>query len=205
MCLYLRYYFEPLFDRKHGLIDPEDRLPPAMVGAFFIPLCLFTFGWTSTANIHWIVPIIMSSFFAIGTFLLFNSVLNYLPDCYPAYVASVLAGNDFFRSIIGGAFPLFAHALFINLQKKNGPAAFPVGWGCTLLGCIGLIMVPLPSLFYRYGAQIRKRSKFADHGATLSEGPENRVQGEGEEPQLQDSDEKDARLRQEKKEGYLDA
>jgi len=176
MCIYLRYHFEPLFDRKKGLIDPEDRLPPAMVGVFFIPLCLFTFGWTSTASIHWIVPIIMSSFFSIGTFLLFNSVLNYLPDCYPAYVASVLAGNDFFRSIIGAAFPLFARALFINLEKKNGPTAFPVGWGCTLLGCISLVMVPLPFVFYRYGAQIRKHSKFAQHEENSVQGPEGHVQ-----------------------------
>jgi hypothetical protein len=30
------------------------------------------------ASVHWIVPIIGSSFFSIGTVLLFNSVLNYL-------------------------------------------------------------------------------------------------------------------------------
>lgn len=38
----------------------------------------FWFGWTSTTSIHWIVPIIGSSFFSVGTFLLFQSVLNYL-------------------------------------------------------------------------------------------------------------------------------
>ena len=34
--------------------------------------------------------------------------ISYLSDCYPRYVASVLAGNDFFRSIVGAAFPLFS-------------------------------------------------------------------------------------------------
>ena len=109
----------------------------------------FWFGWTSTASIHWIVPIIGSSFFSVGTFCLFQSVVNYLasfapsssvghthpvpqPDSYPGYAASILAGNNFFRAIVGGAFPLFARAMFENLQKKNGPAAFPVSWGCTL-------------------------------------------------------------------------
>lgn len=37
-------------------------------------------------------PIIGSAWFSIGAFLLFNSILNYLPDAYPEYAASVLAG-----------------------------------------------------------------------------------------------------------------
>jgi DHA1 family multidrug resistance protein-like MFS transporter len=52
------------------------------------------------------VPIIGSAWFSIGAFLLFNSVLNYLPDAYPEYAASVLAGNDLFRSSFGAGFPL---------------------------------------------------------------------------------------------------
>ena len=78
-CLYLKYVQEPQFD-ENGNIPPEKRLPPAFVGAFCIPVCLFCFGWTSRASIHWIVPIIGSSFFTVGAFCLFNSVLNYLGD-----------------------------------------------------------------------------------------------------------------------------
>ena len=33
---------------------------------------------------------------------------SYLSDCYPRHVASILAGNDFFRSMVGAAFPLFS-------------------------------------------------------------------------------------------------
>jgi DHA1 family multidrug resistance protein-like MFS transporter len=77
-AVYARVHLEPTFDKKGGVIDPENRLPPAMFGAWFIPICMFWFGWTSTASIHWMVPIIGSSFFSIGTFLLFQSVLNYL-------------------------------------------------------------------------------------------------------------------------------
>lgn len=76
-CLYLYYVQEPQFD-ENGEIAPEKRLPPAFVGAFCIPICLFWFGWTARESVHWIVPIIASSFFSIGAFLLFNSVLNYL-------------------------------------------------------------------------------------------------------------------------------
>lgn len=56
---------------------------------------------------HWIVPIIGSAWFSIGAFLLFNSILNYLPDAYPEHAASVLAGNDLMRSAFGAGFPLF--------------------------------------------------------------------------------------------------
>ncbi len=38
--IYLKKVLEPLFDKKHGMIDPEDRLPAGMVGAIFIPICL---------------------------------------------------------------------------------------------------------------------------------------------------------------------
>ena len=102
------------------------------------------------------------------------------PDSYPGYAASILAGNNFFRAIVGGAFPLFARAMFENLQKKNGPAAFPVSWGCTLceysscfqsltraesssVGCLSLVMVPLPYIFFKYGRRIRHMSKYALH------------------------------------------
>ena len=74
-CVYARYSLEPLFEKKGGMIDPEDRLIPAMFGCWAIPICLFGFGWTSTHAIHWIVPIIFSSFFSIGTFLLFQAIL----------------------------------------------------------------------------------------------------------------------------------
>lgn len=74
-CIYSRMHLEPLFDKKGGMVDPEDRLIVAMFGCGFIPICLFGFGWTSTASIHWIVPIVLSSLFGVGTFLLFQAIL----------------------------------------------------------------------------------------------------------------------------------
>jgi len=40
---YLYYIQEPQFNEK-GEIKPEKRLPPACVGAFAIPICMFWFG-----------------------------------------------------------------------------------------------------------------------------------------------------------------
>jgi DHA1 family multidrug resistance protein-like MFS transporter len=71
-CFYFHFYEERQFSPE-GQIEPEERLIPAMFGAFWIPLCLFWFGWTSRRDIHWIVPVIGSSTFAIADFLLYVS------------------------------------------------------------------------------------------------------------------------------------
>ncbi|CAD6891131.1 unnamed protein product [Tilletia controversa] len=160
--IYDRSYTVPRMRRNNGFIEPEERLLPALFGAWFLPICLFSFGWTATASIHWIVPIICTATFPIGVFLLFQSILNYLADAYPNYQASVLAGNDTMRSMVGGAFPIFATAMFKNLQSR-GPSNFPVSWGCTLLGGISVLMIPIPFFLYKYGKKIRSYSKFAMH------------------------------------------
>lgn len=136
---YLRKYIEPNFN-ENGEIQPEKRLTSAFVGAFCIPICLFWFGWSARPDVHWIVPIIGSGFFSIGAFLLFNSVLNYLPDAYPEYAASVLAGNDLFRSSFGTGFPLFASAMYNNLG---------VAWASSTLAFLGIAFIPIPFLLYK--------------------------------------------------------
>lgn len=100
---YQHRYIEPKFNAD-GELKPEWRLPPAFVGALAIPVCLFWFGWTARPDVHWIVPIIGTAWFSIGAFLLFNCVMNYLSDAYPTQVASVLAGNDLLRSMVGAGF-----------------------------------------------------------------------------------------------------
>jgi DHA1 family multidrug resistance protein-like MFS transporter len=69
---YLYYVQEPKYD-ANGELKPEERMPVAIVGAFLVPICLFWFGWTSRASVHWIVPIIGSSLFSIAALLLFVS------------------------------------------------------------------------------------------------------------------------------------
>ena len=138
-CWYQHKYIEPKFN-DNGELQPEWRLPPSFVGAFAIPICLFWFGWSSRPDIHWIMPIIGSSFFSIGAFLLFNSVLNYLSDAYPRYAASVLAGNDFVRSTFGAGFPLFATAMYNTLG---------IGWASSLLGFLAIAFIPIPFVLFK--------------------------------------------------------
>lgn len=153
VCLfaYLHFYQEKQFN-SNGEIKPEIRLQPAMIGSFFVPICLFWFGWSSRSDIHWIVPIIGSSMFGIAAFLLFQAVLPYLSDAYPAYTASVFAGNDLFRSAFGAGFPLFANAMYVNLG---------INWASSLLAFLGIAFIPIPFVLYKYGERLRKRSKHA--------------------------------------------
>lgn len=151
--LYLYFVQEPQFN-ENGEIKPEKRLPPAFVGEFCIPICLFWFGWTARPSVHWIVPIIGSGWFSVGAFLLFNSVLNYIGDAYPEYAASVFAGNDFMRSSFGAGFPLFAAAMYNNLG---------VAWASSTLGFLSIAFIPIPFVLYIYGERIRKASKRARH------------------------------------------
>jgi len=36
-----------------------------------------------------------------------------------------------------------------------------VQWAATLLGCVAVVLVPIPVIFYLYGAKLREKSKFA--------------------------------------------
>jgi len=148
---WLYFYQEKQFD-DNGNIEPEKRLIPAMVGCFFVPVCLFWFGWSSRSDIHWIMPIIGTSFFGIAAFSLFNAVLPYLSDAYPDSVASVLAGNDLMRSAFGAGFPLFARAMYERLG---------INWASSLLAFLGVAFIPIPFALYKWGKQIRNKSKNA--------------------------------------------
>jgi MFS transporter, DHA1 family, multidrug resistance protein len=68
------------------------------------------------------------------------------------YAASALAANSIIRSAAGAAFPLFTNQLFHNLG---------IQWGATLLGCIAILLAPIPFACYRYGAYVRTKSRFA--------------------------------------------
>ncbi|KAI0406757.1 MFS general substrate transporter [Xylaria palmicola] len=133
---------------------PEMVLPPTFVGSFTFPICLFWFGWTARASIHWIVPVIGSGFFSIGVVTLFNSLFNYLGIAYPQYAASIFAGSALFRASFGATFPLFARQLFERLG---------VGPGNSLLGGVAILFIPIPFIFYKYGGKIRRMSKNARH------------------------------------------
>lgn len=151
-------FFEKRYNQKMdangGKPVPEERLPPLMVGGFTFVIGMFWLGWSGAyaEHVHWIVPTIGAAFVGNGLMMIFLPCFNYIIDCYLLYAASALAGNTFIRSAFGAAFPLFARQMFVNMK---------IQWASTLLGCLGLAMIPVPFLFYKFGKRVRAHSKYA--------------------------------------------
>lgn len=170
--------------KHNGNAPPEARLPPAIIGSVLLPVGkslktlsppllhlsagtmltsnqgLFWFAWTNGPSVHWVVPIIASGFFAAGLVLVFLSLMNYLIDSYVIYAASVLAANAVIRSLFGAVFPLFTTYMYNDLG---------IHWASSIPAFLSLACMPFPYLFWRYGAAIRARCKFAAEAAAVLE------------------------------------
>ncbi|KAJ5706566.1 hypothetical protein N7488_006367 [Penicillium malachiteum] len=146
-----KYYLRRVAENG-GRGVPEARMWMARVGAILIPISLFWFGWTSYRSVHWIVPIIASSFFGAGIYIVILSILNYVVDSYQTYSASALAGVILCRNVVGAGFPLFATQMYEKLGYE---------WASSLLGFISILLVPIPFIFFYKGEAIRLRSPWA--------------------------------------------
>ncbi|KAK4635324.1 Major facilitator superfamily multidrug transporter [Fulvia fulva] len=144
--------YSKVSDAYDGFAPPEARLPLCMVGSIAVPVGLFWFAWTNYPSIHWSVSIIAGAPFGFGMVLIFLGIMNYLIDGYTIFAASVLAANSVLRSLFGAAFPLFTTQMFNNLG---------IHWASSVPAFLALICVPFPFLFYKYGAKIRERCKYA--------------------------------------------
>ncbi|CAK5264110.1 unnamed protein product [Mycena citricolor] len=153
-CLYQKYHIAPRLAR--GQVAPEIRLEIGLMGSIFIPTSVLIFGFASKASVPWIVPVIGAALYLPGIFLNFQSVLMYITSAYPDHAASVLAGNDLFRSAIASVFPLFGRAFFTNLGL--GPAS-------ALLAGISFLLMPVFYMLLRYGHVLRQKSTYASSGS----------------------------------------
>ncbi|KAM3451838.1 hypothetical protein MY3296_004985 [Beauveria thailandica] len=135
-----------------GKTEPEFRLPPAVLGAVVAPVGVFIFAWTSYPHVHWIAPMIGEAIFGAGIVLVYTGIFTFLVDAYPTYAASALAANAFVRCLFATAFPLFGNQMYHKLGFQ---------WASTLLAFLLLAMMPFPYVFFRYGKQIRKKSRYA--------------------------------------------
>lgn len=135
-----------------GYTTPEARLPMCIVGGIALPIGLFWFAWTNSPSLPWAASVVGSIPFGFGMVLIFLSIMNYLIDSYTIFAASVLAGNGIIRSIFGAAFPLFTKQMYAGLG---------IHWASSIPAFLAVACIPLPFLFYKYGAAIRKKCKYA--------------------------------------------
>ncbi len=141
--------------RKYARIIPEERLPPVILNAIILPIGLFWFGWTSSPHMTWVPQVIASGFLGMSMLVTFWQCIVYLIDCYGFYSNSAISVNTFIRSVAGAVFPLFAWDMYARLG---------VPWATSILGFVCVAFIPVPILFYIYGASIRAKSKFKPPG-----------------------------------------
>ncbi|KAF2801608.1 major facilitator superfamily transporter [Mytilinidion resinicola] len=141
--------------RAHGgsQINPEYRLWFAMFGGSIgIPLSLFWMAWTDYSSISIWSPIAAGVPFGYGIICIFLSAYMYIIDSYEMYAASALTFVTLVRYVVAGGMTVVGIPFYKNLGTH---------WTLTILGCISVLMAPIPYLFYKKGYEIRKRSKFA--------------------------------------------
>ncbi|KAL8988973.1 MAG: hypothetical protein Q9169_008464, partial [Polycauliona sp. 2 TL-2023] len=137
--------------KNNGQLEPEDRLPPMILGAASLVVGLFWFAFTSSPSITPWPQILSGVPIGFGVQVILLQSLAYIIDIYLAKANSAISGTVMVRSLIGGLFPLFALELYQKLH---------VFWASTLLGCCALLLAPIPVVFYFYGARIRAAGKY---------------------------------------------
>jgi len=162
-----------------GYTTPEARLPMCIVGGIVLPIGLFWFAWTNGPSVHWSVSVIASIPFGFGMVLIFLSIMNYLIDSYTIFAASVLAGNGIIRSVFGAAFPLFTKQMYDGLG---------IHWASSIPAFLALVCIPLPFLFYKYGAAIRAKCKYAAQADAFMQRIRAQQAGRTQEPRAGSTD-----------------
>ncbi|KAI0366395.1 MFS general substrate transporter [Pilatotrama ljubarskyi] len=156
LALCAQPYWNRLFRRESekykGHVPPEVRLIPGQVGGILAPIGLYIMAFTTYKQVHWIGPIIGSIPFGAGVIFIYTGVFTYLVTAYRPIAASAMASNSAMRSTFAAVFPLFAGAMYHRLGTVGATA---------LLAGLTTLMAPLPFIYYKIGARLRSKSRFA--------------------------------------------
>lgn len=142
--------FARLVGENGGKVVPEWRLPLMALGGVLLPIGLFWFAWTSNPGIPWPASTCAGIVAGTGMFLIWIQAFNYIVDVYLPVANSALASNGVIRSCFGAGFPLFASQMYHTLGEA---------WATSTLAFLCVAFIPVPVLFYLYGARIRAMSK----------------------------------------------
>ncbi|CAM1511773.1 Fc.00g092860.m01.CDS01 [Cosmosporella sp. VM-42] len=156
MCSpFVNKHYVKMVEKHNGHPPAEVRLIPMMISCWCIPIGLFIFAWTSYADLSWAGPAMGGFPVGFGFIFLYNSANNYLVDSYQHQAASALAAKTCIRSFWGAAVVLFTEQMYERLNDQ---------WASTLLAFISLACCAIPFCFWKFGARIRSRSKYAYGG-----------------------------------------
>ncbi|KAG9024629.1 hypothetical protein FRB95_011265 [Tulasnella sp. JGI-2019a] len=151
------FYFNPAYTKMieeyaPNPVPPEARLIPAFYGGPLLLVSFLWFGWTSYPGLSLWAALPSGAPMGVGVILIFLALFNYIIDAYLMVAASALAATTVVRSLFGAGFPLFATQMYEKLNPR---------WASTLLAGITLLLLPIPFILHRYGAHIRRTSRYA--------------------------------------------
>lgn len=131
---------------------PESLLLTCKIGAVLFPVAMFWQAWTAREGVHPMAPIAAGVLFGISVLSIFLTVLMYFSFSYPPIIlASVISANNVLRYGMASVFPLFVPQMYNRLG---------ISWASSLFGFLAILMMPLPFIFAKYGAQLRAKSRF---------------------------------------------
>ncbi|KAI0813998.1 MFS transporter [Xylaria sp. FL0064] len=140
-----------LRDQHKGAGIPEFRLPIGIIGAFILPLSIAAYGWAAQMRLP--LPVLLFAVAVMGNalMLVYLPLNAYVVDAFGLYAASGMTAIIVSRCLMSTVLPL-----------ATDPLVRRFGWGLgiSVLGSIGLFLVPIPVLVFRYGSRWRQLSKY---------------------------------------------
>lgn len=139
---------------EHGAhVAPEFRLWPAIIASPFLPVSLFWLGWTNYRTIPIWSGLAACAIFGAVLICIYISSYEYIIDSYGKHAASALASITMGRYLVAGGMVMAARPMYEGLG---------VQWTMTMLGCLSLLLAPMPFIFRIYGVRLRRRSRYAE-------------------------------------------
>ena len=149
---------ERLYIKNHQKTGPEGRLYTSMVAGVTLAVGCFIYGWTSFSQVHWMGQMVGLVITLFSIFAVYNASFNYMSDAYGSHASSAIAAQNVFRNMLAGISPLFIIQWYDGLGFR---------WASFMIGMIALALSSVPFILFKYGSNIRSKSKFASEVAYI--------------------------------------
>lgn len=131
---------------------PELGLLQTMFAAPLLAISVFWLGWTNWPSISPLSGYGATVLFGYALTAIFTTSYQYIIDSYEARSSTALGSITAVRYFASGGMIVASRPMYQGLT---------VHWTLTLLGCLAVVMVPVPFVLFRFGDRIRRKSKFA--------------------------------------------
>ncbi|KAJ2985570.1 hypothetical protein NUW58_g5459 [Xylaria curta] len=118
--------------------NPEIRVYMMLPASLLVPAGLLLYGWSAERRMHWLIPDIGVTIYAMGLIMSYQCAQAYIIDCYTSNAASSMSALMAVRSVAGFVFPIIAPILFASWGYGLGSTwlagfAALMGMGLTML------------------------------------------------------------------------